>query len=100
MCGLIEDIMNSSFTSTNEEIQQEVHALQCKTNLRDLANNYYPYWNTNDKAKRIEVFQLPKFKKFLSDHKYSITLPERRGIFEIKVSNECDFTVSFKKNAE
>jgi len=90
---MIEDIMSSSVESIDQEIYKKTHRLHCKIDLREFANNFNSYLNTRRKAKLIEVLQLADFRKFVSEHKYEITLPEKRGILQVRVCNESDFTV-------
>lgn len=92
---MLEDLTDSGYSAGGEDVHQELHRLRCALGLRDLANNYYPYWSTGDRAKQVEVFQLPAFSKFASEHKYIVTLPERRGVLEARVTTECDFDVHF-----
>ena len=93
MLNILEDIMQSSLVEAEEDIQEQIHSLNCKVNLTDLANSYYPYWKTNNTGKRLEIMQLGSLNRLSSNHRFIITLPERRGIFEIDVSSECNLRV-------
>jgi len=84
---------NSAFLEANAAVQQEMHSLKCKANMCDFSNYYTSYLSVKDKAKQIEVLQLPKFQQFVSDHKFVISLPEQIGIIGIKVTNQCNIHV-------
>ncbi len=85
--------MNSVVLMADEAVQQEIHSLKSKINMRNLSNQYYGYWSTKSWDKRADISLLPKFQQFSSEHRYSVSLPERAGVVGIAIVAQCDFSV-------